>query len=251
LLIPEVTFYLAAVPAVFIVGLSKAGVGAGMGLLAVPILSLVVSPAKAAGILLPILCLMDLLGFRQYRKYLDWELFKSLLPGSVLGIAIAALTFRFISVSALQFMIGLECLLFAGNQLVNRRRIAAAHPSRRTALKAFVFASLSGFTSTVAHAGSPPLAHYLVPLRLEKLQYVAVSVCFFTAVNYLKLVPYGWLGLINFSDIWISLSLMPIVPAAFWLGVRVVKRVPEIWFFRILIWSLFLLGIRLLWQALG
>jgi uncharacterized protein len=249
--IPDALFYLAAVPAVFIVGLSKAGVGAGMGLLAVPILSLVVSPAQAAGILLPILCLMDLLGFRQYRKFLDFALFKSLLPGALLGIAVAAATFRYISVPALQFMIGLECLLFAGNQLLNRNRIAAALPSERNAVKAFVFGSLSGFTSTVAHAGSPPLAHYLVPLRLEKLHYVAVSVCFFTAVNYFKLVPYAWLGLINLNDIWISLSLVPIVPVAFWVGVRVVKGVPEIWFFRILIWSLFFLGIRLLWQALA
>jgi uncharacterized membrane protein YfcA len=102
----------------------------------------------------------------------------------------------------------------------------------------------------VAHAGSPPIAHYLVPLRLEKLRYVAVSVCFFTTVNLLKLFPYGVLGLLNFDDLLISLVLLPIVPVAFWVGVRVVNRIPEVLFFRILIWGLFLLGFRLLWQAL-
>ncbi len=222
-----------------------------MGLLSVPILSLVVSPAQAAGILLPILCVMDILGFREYRKYLDLSLYKSLLPGAVLGIGLAALTFRYISVQALQAIIGIECLLFASNQLINRRRIALAQAAPLHAKKAFVASLVSGFTSTVAHAGSPPIAHYLVPLRLEKLHYVAVSVCFFTTVNYLKLVPYAALGLLNFQDVLISVSLLPIVPVAFWLGVRVVKRVPEVWFFRILIWSLFFLGIRLLWQALA
>jgi uncharacterized protein len=152
-LITDLTFFFAAIPAVFIVGLSKAGVGAGLGLLSVPLLSLVVSPAQAAGILLPILCVMDFLGFREYRKYLDLRLYKSLLPGAVLGIAIAALTFRYISVQALQLIIGVECLLFAGNQLLNRKKLALTEAAPLDARKAFVASLVSGFTSTVAHAG--------------------------------------------------------------------------------------------------
>jgi uncharacterized membrane protein YfcA len=51
-------FYFAAIPAVIVVGLSKGGFGGTMGMLAVPILTLAISPVQAAGIMLPILVFM-------------------------------------------------------------------------------------------------------------------------------------------------------------------------------------------------
>ncbi len=47
-------FYLAAIPAVLLTGVSKGGFG-GTALLAVPLMSLVISPLQAAGIMLPLL----------------------------------------------------------------------------------------------------------------------------------------------------------------------------------------------------
>jgi len=55
-------FYPVAIFAVLIVGISKGGFGGGLGLLAVPVMALVISPLKAAAILLPILCVIDLFG---------------------------------------------------------------------------------------------------------------------------------------------------------------------------------------------
>jgi len=48
-------FYLAAIPAVVIMGMSKSGFGGSLGILAVPLLAAVISPAAAAAVLLPIL----------------------------------------------------------------------------------------------------------------------------------------------------------------------------------------------------
>ena len=61
-----VTFYVATICAVLVTGISKGGFGAGLGMLGVPVMALVMPPVQAAGILLPILCLMDLTGFRAY-----------------------------------------------------------------------------------------------------------------------------------------------------------------------------------------
>jgi len=53
-------FYLVAIPAVVLVGLSKGGLGGALALMGVPLMALAVSPVQAAAIFLPILIVMDL-----------------------------------------------------------------------------------------------------------------------------------------------------------------------------------------------
>ena len=67
LLIGEPLFYVLAVPALLIAGISKGGLGGGLVVMAVPLLSLAVPPVTAAAVLLPLLCCMDLLSLRAYR----------------------------------------------------------------------------------------------------------------------------------------------------------------------------------------
>ena len=59
-------FYALAIPAILVTGISKSGFGGAMGGLAVPLLSLVIAPDEAAGIMLPILCVMDVVGLRRF-----------------------------------------------------------------------------------------------------------------------------------------------------------------------------------------
>ena len=53
-------FFLTAVPAVMIFGISKGGFAGPIAILAVPLMSMAISPNIAAGILLPILIVMDI-----------------------------------------------------------------------------------------------------------------------------------------------------------------------------------------------
>jgi len=62
LLISELWFSLAATTAVLIVGIAKGG----LGVVAVPLMSMFVSPARAAAIMLPVLMVMDALALRVY-----------------------------------------------------------------------------------------------------------------------------------------------------------------------------------------
>ena len=58
-MIIDTIFYLLAVLAVLLIGISKSGFGSGLAVLGVPLMALVISPAKAAAILLPLLIVMD------------------------------------------------------------------------------------------------------------------------------------------------------------------------------------------------
>ena len=66
-MITDPLFYLVATVAVITFGLSKGGF-AGVGLIATPLLSLVVPPLQALGILLPILLVQDAVSVWAYRK---------------------------------------------------------------------------------------------------------------------------------------------------------------------------------------
>ena len=61
-MIADPWFYAAAVPAILLTGISKGGFAGGIGLVAVPLMALTISPVQAAGIMLPILIVMDMMG---------------------------------------------------------------------------------------------------------------------------------------------------------------------------------------------
>lgn len=112
-MITDPVFYFAAVPAVIFFGIAKGGFGSGLGILAVPLMAVVISLIQAAVILLPILCVMDLLGLWAYRGKWIWPELRILLPASLIGIVIGTLLFEYMSPSSLRPMHGLASLTTA------------------------------------------------------------------------------------------------------------------------------------------
>jgi uncharacterized membrane protein YfcA len=247
-MIGDPIFWAAAVPAVLLAGISKAS-GNGLGMVAVPLLALAVAPPVAAGIMLPILCAMDLLGLWAWRGRADRAVLATILPGAMLGIAIGTAAFGLLDVRWIKGLLGVEAVAFALHRIVARHSIASRPPEPASHWRGGFWGAVSGFTSTLAHAGNPPLMQYLLPLRLDKERFVGTTVVFFTAVNAAKLLPYAWLGLFESTNLLASALLLPIVPLGYWAGIRLVKRLPEPVFYRVLVGSLLLIGVRLLHDA--
>lgn len=247
-MITDPAFYAVAIPAVLLSGLSKAS-GNSLGMVAVPLMALVVSPAVAVAVLLPILMAMDALGLWAWRGRADRATLRVILPGALLGIAIGALAFKSLDVRWVKGLLGIESLLFAMHRVIARHAIAERPGTPQSALRGNFWGAVSGFTSTIAHAGSPPLMQYLLPLKLDKERLVGTTVIFFTAVNVVKLVPYGMLGLLDVSALGTALVLAPAIPVGYWAGLRLVHWLPEHVFYRVLVGSLFLIGLKLCWDA--
>ncbi|MEO0451137.1 MAG: sulfite exporter TauE/SafE family protein, partial [Pseudomonadota bacterium] len=104
-------FWVIAVISVLITGVSKGGFG-GLALLAVPMMALVISPVQAAGIMLPILIIMDWVGVWTYRKYWDRTLLLLTLPGAVLGIVAGGLLAGYVDDQVVRIVVGLIAVLF-------------------------------------------------------------------------------------------------------------------------------------------
>jgi len=246
-------FYPVAIVAILLTGIAKGGFGAGAGGIAVPLMSIFIAPPEAAGIMLPILCAMDLFGVHAYRGRSSREHLRALLPGALVGIGLGALAFGTLPVDAIRLLLGVISVTFALNQgfgLTARiaRRLAARRGTPGPVAGAF-WGAVSGFTSTLAHAGGPPFAIYMLPQRLDKTLLVSTSVVFFLVVNYVKLVPYGFLGQLNAGNLTASLVFAPLAPAGIWLGVWLHRRISEQAFYRVSYTLLFLTGTKLIWDA--
>ena len=145
--------------------------------------------------------------------------------------------------------------MFSLNQAFGfTQRIAARLAAERAApgrVAGAFWGALSGFTSTLAHAGGPPFAIWMLPQKLDKTTLVATSAVFFLIVNYVKLVPYAMLGQLNTSNLAASLLFAPLAPLGIWLGVWLHKRISERSFYAVSYVLLFATGVKLVWDALA
>jgi len=216
MMIVDPWFYLVAIPAVLITGIAKGGFG-GVALLAVPLMALVISPIQAAGIMLPILLLMDFTGVLSYRGKWDKTNLKILLPGAIIGIGIGALTAHLVSDNFIRLIVGLIAISFTLHWMFKgRTKNAVKKPNAK--LGAFL-GTISGYTSFVAHAGAPTYQVFILPQKLDRQLYAGTSVVFFAAVNLVKVLPYALLGMLAPANLLTSLVLLPLAPLGVLIGV--------------------------------
>ena len=240
-------FYLIAVPAVLLMGLSKSGFLSGFGSLATPLLALAVTVPQAAAIMLPLLLVMDGLGIQQLWRDRDRALLRLLLPAGLLGTVVGTLLFGVLSAKTVAAVVGGLTLLFLAQRFLFPPRADAPPPPRALGR---LLAVASGFSSFVAHAGSPPINAYVLPLRLQPIVYAATMAVFFAALNLSKWLPYAWFGLIDQRNMSTGLLLMPLAPLGVWCGVWMTRRIATHWFYRIAYGGMFFTGVKLLWDGL-
>ena len=114
----DLNFFLVAIPAVIIAGISKGGFGSGAAFVAAPILALIVDPILALGIMLPLLMLIDVASLKAYwRKWSPGDA-RLLILGSVPGLAAGATLARVADPDLFRILIGVICFAFVGWQLV-------------------------------------------------------------------------------------------------------------------------------------
>ena len=251
-LINDPFFWVCAVFAVITTGISKGGLG-GLGIFAVPVMSLAISPVQAAGIMLPILIVMDWTSVSAYRKHWDKRVLILTLPGAIIGIVIGGFLARYVNEDFVRIAVALIALGFVAYALTKElvlnneglSRLAGHRPA------GFIAGTVAGFTSFIAHAGGPPFQAYAIPQRLEKRIYAGTAVMFFTVVNAVKLIPYAMLGQFDKTNLSTSLVLIPIAPIGVLIGVWLIKRIDEKVFFRVLYALLVLVGIKLLFDGLA
>jgi hypothetical protein len=240
-------FYLTAIPAVILLGLSKGGFS-GLSSLAMPLVALAISPVKAAAIVLPILIVQDWVSVWAFRR--DWDLrnLAILAPAGAIGVAAGWLMAARVDEQAVRLAVGLISVGFVAFMLL-RDRLASAAATEATVAPGLFWGAVAGFTSFVSHTGAPPTMVYLLPQRLTPRIFAGTSAILFAIVNLLKVGPYFALGQFSRDNLSASASLLPVAVASTFAGVWLVRRVSAERFYVAVLALTFLVGVKLIWDG--
>ena len=234
--------------AAIFVGLGKGGLPVVAGL-AVPSLSLIMSPVAAAGLLLPIYIVSDIFAIRAYRRDYDWQVLKISFLGMTLGVLIGGLTAHIVLDWVVTLMIGLMGFVFSIKQIFQRVDFSKINKDINTKLGLF-WCTVAGFTSFISHNGGPPWQIFTLPLGLRKSVFVGTSVLAFSYCNLIKVIPYFMLNQMTLTTLLNSLYLMIPSTIAVFIGVRIIKIIPEKVFFKIVTWALLIISLKLIYDGL-
>jgi hypothetical protein len=169
-----------------------------------------------------------------------------MLPAAFAGVLLGTLTFSYLNDAHVRLIIGFLALAFALNFWLKSNVSVKQKPNR---IKGVFWSTIAGFTSFGIHAGGPPINFYLIPQKLHPTVFMGTCAVFFGVVNYVKLVPYFWLGQLESENLLTSLILLPLAPIGVSLGYYLHLRVSPQKFYQIFNFFLFVTGCKLAYDG--
>jgi uncharacterized protein len=208
-----------------LIGMSKTGIsGAGMAM--IPIMAYIFGGKLSTGIVLPLLSMADIFAVAYYHRHAHWNHVLRLLPTTVLGVLIGIYVGEIISDQVFKDIMGVIVILSVGILVWRDIRKDVRIPGGM----AFpvVIGLAGGFATMVGNAAGAIMALYLLSMRLPKNEYIGTGAWFFLIINLFK-IPFHifiW-ETIDTRTILLDLLLLPAIAAGAFLGIYIVKFIPE------------------------
>lgn len=217
-------FLLFLLVAVFI-GMSKTGIH-GAGMMAVPLLALVFGGQQSSGILLPILCLADVMGVLYYHRHASWYHLKKLFPWAALGTVLGTVVGGMIDDQTFRLVMAVIIFVSVGIMVWLERGRKEAVPDYKW------FASLTGvaggFTSMIGNLATSVVAIYFLTMRLPKNAFIGTTAWFFLVINWFKLPFHIFVWeTITWNTFFLDLATLPFIGVGAFLGIVIVKKIKD------------------------
>ena len=228
-------FWFLAISGVVLTGVSKSGFAGGAGVVAVPLLSLVMPVQQAAALMLPLLLVMDANSVRLYRRSINLLEIRAIGLAALAGIALAGTAMGSLSSNSLQWILALFCIAFASWQQLTP--LLGKLPGA-----AYIWGTFSGVSSTLLHAGGPPISIYFLSQGISKKVWLAQAAVFFAMMNVVKLIPYSLNDVWSLEYLLLDVVMLPFAIAGVYLGYKIQAYLSE---------SIFTLSCRILLGLTG
>ena len=208
------------------IGMSKTGVQ-GMMLLAVPYMAMAFGAKESTGVILPMLCMADIIAVIYYKRIADWKVVAKLLPSAIFGFFIAIFVDNLIPSNKFRQLMGWT-LALALAVMIWSEIFSKENKWMRKWWYSAIFGLMGGFTTMIGNAAGPVLSVYLLSMRKDKMEYIGINAWFFLVVNLLK-VPlqiFVWNN-ISWDSFSLNIAMLPIIGIGAWMGIGIVKMFPE------------------------
>lgn len=209
-----------------LIGMSKTGIS-GVGLMVVPILANAFGGRVSVGLLLPILIFADIMAVSWYNRHASWKHILKLIPWALAGIVGATLLGK--NISDQTFNRVLAILVVSGIVLLiwqDVRKKKEKIPGSKW-LAPFL-GLLGGFATMMGNAAGPVMSLYLLTMRLPKNIFIGTAAWFFFIVNVSKVPLHIWSWkTISLQSFTLDLLMIPAIALGAFLGIVLVKLLPE------------------------
>jgi uncharacterized membrane protein YfcA len=230
----HIVFYAVAGLVAFLVGLSKGGLGGTLGALATPLMALVMPAEPVIGLVLPILMFADIFAVALHWGHWNKRLILLLIPGAIIGVTIGTYLITSSPTSTLRRVLGIIVLLFVAYKVFEKRILKVITYEGR-AWHGVLAGTITGFSSSLAHIGGPPVSIYLLLEKVTPRMFIATSALFFMILNWIKVPYYIYADLFNLHRLWQIAFLMPLVPVGVWVGKWLAGKVDRETFEKIIV----------------
>ena len=208
------------------IGMSKTGVQ-GIMLMIVPLMAMAFGAKESTGVILPMLCMADIIAVAYYKRIADWKVVAKLLPTAILGFFLAIGVDNMIPNGQFRQLMGWT-LMLALIVMIWSEIFGKENRWMKKWWYAAIFGLLGGFTTMIGNAAGPVMSVYLLSMRKEKMEYIVINAWFFLVVNLLKvpLQAFVWDN-ITWESLQLNLVMLPVIGIGSLIGIRIVKLLPE------------------------
>ncbi|MEJ0034067.1 MAG: sulfite exporter TauE/SafE family protein [Bacteroidota bacterium] len=205
--------------------MSKTGVH-GAGNISVPLLAIIFGGQLSSGIMLPMLCLADVMGVWYYHRHASWGYLKKMILWSIVGIVLGTVVGGVINDQVFKYVMVSIIIVSVGVMIWMERGHKEDIPDY--AWFAAICGIGAGFTSMIGNLAGAIAAIYFLSMRLPKNSYIGTSAWFFMIINWMK-VPFHiwWWKTITWNTFFLDLTTLPVIALGAWLGIIIVRNLSE------------------------
>jgi uncharacterized membrane protein YfcA len=211
--------------AAFIIGLAKAGLK-GIDMMNVTIMAIIFGSKASTGIVLPLLCVADIMAVRYYKRHVQWPQFWKLIPWMMIGVLIGVYVGKDLNEALFRKMMALIIIFTVVMMVVMEASKTNVIPDN----KIFVITTglAAGFTTMLGNLAGAFSNIYFLAMRMSKNDFIGTAAWVFLVMNLFKL-PFQviyWKN-ITTASLQTDLLLLPAMIAGFWLGLKIVARIKD------------------------
>jgi uncharacterized membrane protein YfcA len=234
----ELTLVLAIL---FLAALTKATLGFGESLLAIPLLTLIVGIQTAAPLVSLLAATVTLLLLVRNWQQIDFTTTWRLLVAAVVGVPVGVWGLTALPATWIARLLGL-LLVLVGSYNLWQPKMRGLQDRRWP----YLFGFLAGLLGGAYNMASPPVLIYGAARRWPPAQFRVTMQGFFLPISGLILIGHAGAGLWTREVLQLYAMAWPIMLVAFWLGNRFAQRVEPQRLGRLLYGALVVLGMVLL-----
>lgn len=209
-----------------LIGMSKVGVP-GVSMIVVPALAFIFGAKQSTGVLLPILMMADLFGVAYYRRHANWGHLIKVIPWAVVGLFLALWVGELVNDEQFKNLIAVLVFMSIGLMLWQDKRKGKNLFPDKWWFAAFM-GILGGFATMIGNVAGPVFAIYLLAMHLPKNSFIGTSAWFFMVINFTKFpLQYFVWNNIHTETLLVDLMTLPAIALGAFLGIKLVKIIPE------------------------